>query len=172
MYMPSFKTPLLMILAAYGVLQAHAQSADANGEVKANLSVGINRTNSSLLKGLTIQSRSALLLDANYEQGNWYASMQNGLGYKLLNSPSLKLGVSANYMPGRYVVNDTRYKGMGDVSGTLSGYAWAEWRPVKDVVTVYGNIARSARSANGMLATAGSTIGFPVYGKLNGFVDM
>ena len=150
---------------------AFAQSAEANAP-KLSFSVGVNRTTNSLFKGLLIQSRTDLLLDANYEHGRWFASLQNGLGYKLLDSEALTLGLSANYLPGRYASSDSRYVGMGDVAGTVSGFGYFEWRPIKDTVTVYGNLAQSVKSANGRVGTLGGTLGFPVSGKLNGFFDV
>ncbi len=167
-------TPLcvLPLLITVGAVCAQTTDTNAPSIGKINFSLGLIQTNNTLVKGVTIQSKTGLLLDANYEKGPWVASMQNGLGFKLINGKTFSLGLSANYMPGRYVANDTRYAGMGDVTGTLSAYSWAQWKPFKDALTVYGNVAHSARSSSGILANAGTTLGFPVMGKLNGFVDV
>jgi outer membrane scaffolding protein for murein synthesis (MipA/OmpV family) len=61
---------------------------------------------------------------------------------------------------------------MGNVAGTAGAYGFFEWRPVKDAVTVYGNLLRSARSQNGTLATLGATLALPVTPRLSGFVDV
>ena len=168
------KKNLLALLCSMAATGVFAQTADTSGshDAKASFSVGVNRSTSSLFKGLTLQSKTGLLLDASYENGPWYASMQNGLGFKLVNNGVWTVAIAANYMPGRYVANDSRYAGMGDVPGTLAAYGWAEWRPVKDALTLYGNVSRSTRSGHGMLLTLGTTLGFPVMGKLHGFVDI
>lgn len=164
---------MLIALVALGATQVQAQSpATGPEESKLQISAGLNRTTNSLFKGLLIQSRTDPTIDIEYERGPYIASMQNGLGYKLVSTDALSLGISANYMPGRHEVYDTRYRGMGNVSGTVSAFGYFEWRPVKDVVTVYGNLARSLKSANGMVGNLGGTLGFPVVGQLNGFVDV
>ena len=161
-------------MAQTGLQVAKPKTSDAaaSDSAKVSFSLGVNRSTNTLFKGLTIRSRSDVLLDFSYEKGRLFASMQNGIGYKLVDEPTLTLGLSANYMPGRYAASDSRYAGMGDVGGTVAAYGFAEWRPVKDVVTVYGSYSKSTRSANGSLTTLGTTLGFPVAGKLNGFFDL
>ena len=50
-------------------------------------------------------------------------------------------------------------------------YAWAEWQPIKDAITLYGNAGNSWHSASGTLAQWGATLGFPLINQVNGFVD-
>ena len=151
---------------------AHAQSANDQEATRFQYSIGVNRTPVSLFKGVLIQSRTEALIDFQVERGRWFAGLQNGLGYKLIDEDRFTLGVSANYLPGRRTSSDSRYAGLGDVPASASAFAFAEWRPVKDAVTVYGNIARAARSSSGMTGTLGSTLGFPIAGKWSGYVDL
>jgi outer membrane scaffolding protein for murein synthesis (MipA/OmpV family) len=75
-------------------------------------------------------------------------------------------------MMGRYATADTRYNGMGNVAGSVAGYAWGEWQPVKDAVTVYGNYSNALRTTNGALAQWGMTLGVPVVSRVNAFIDV
>jgi outer membrane protein len=166
--LPVLAAGLLSTLLGAG---ATAQTA-AGDASRLEISVGMNRTTNSLFRGVLIQSRTDPLLDIKYERGRWFASLQNGAGYKVLDSDALTVGLAANYLPGRYASSDSRYRGMGDVPGTVSASGYFEWRPVKDAVTVYGNLARSTRASHGVAGTLGTTLGFPLAGKLSGFVDI
>jgi outer membrane scaffolding protein for murein synthesis (MipA/OmpV family) len=61
---------------------------------------------------------------------------------------------------------------MGNVAGSAAAYAWGEWQPVKDAVTVYGNYSSALRTNNGALAQWGVTLGVPVVNRVNAFIDV
>ena len=138
---------------------------------KLELSVGMSRTSQSLLHGVLVTYRGAPTLNVSYETAQGFASLQNGVGLWLAHDELFKAGVSVNYMMGRQEKADSRYVGMGDVAGSAMSYAWAEWQPVKDAITLYGNVGNSWHSASGTLAQWGVTLGFPVAQRVNGFVD-
>ena len=148
-----------------------AQTSPATEDAKLDVSVGLTRGTQSLFKGVLLRPRTDPLIIANWEKGRWFASTVNGAGYKLIHEESFTLGVSANYMPGRYEASEVRYRGMGDVGGTVSAYGWFEWQPLREVLTVYGNVAQSTRRSTGRLATMGATLALPLVKDVYAFVD-
>ena len=139
---------------------------------KLEVTAGFSRTSQSLAHGVLVTYRNDPTLNVTYETAQGFASMQNGVGVWLVRDELLKAGLSVNYMLGRQENADPRYVGMGSVAGSAMSYAWAEWQPIKDAVTLYGNVGNSWHSASGTLAQWGATVGFPVMGRVNGFVDV
>ena len=149
-----------------------SQADETPATDKFEVSVGMSRTSQSLTHGVLVNYRSVPTLNVSYETAQGFASLQNGVGLWLAHDELFKAGVSVNYMMGRQEKADSRYVGMGDVAGSAMSYAWAEWQPVKDAVTLYGNVGHSWHSASGTLAQWGATLGFPVAQSVNGFVDV
>ena len=139
---------------------------------KFEVTYGINRSNQSLLNGVLVTNKNDPTINITYETAKGFASIQNGVGLWLVRNEQVKLGYSLNYMMGRYATADTRYNGMGNVAGSVAGYAWGEWQPVKDAVTVYGNYSNALRTNNGALAQWGMTLGVPVVSRVNAFIDV
>ena len=139
---------------------------------KFEVTYGINRSNQSLLNGVLVTNKNDPTINITYETAKGFASIQNGVGLWLVRNDQVKVGYSLNYMMGRYATADTRYNGMGNVAGSVAGYAWGEWQPVKDAVTVYGNYSNALRTNNGALAQWGMTLGVPVVSTVNAFIDV
>jgi len=139
---------------------------------KLEVTVGVSRTSQSLIHGVLVTYKNDPTLNISYETAQGFASVQNGVGVWLVRDVQLKAGVSVNYMMGRQEKADPRYAGMGRVPGSAMSYVWGEWQPIKDAVTLYGNAGNSWHAASGTLAQWGATIGFPVMGRVNGFVDL
>ena len=139
---------------------------------KFEVTYGINRSNQSLLNGVLVTNKNDPTINITYETAKGFASIQNGVGLWLVRNDQVKVGYSLNYMMGRYATADTRYNGMGNVAGSVAGYAWGEWQPVKDAVTVYGNYSNALRTNNGALAQWGMTLGVPVVSRVNAFIDV
>lgn len=139
---------------------------------KFEVTYGINRSNQSLLNGVLVTNKNDPTINITYETVKGFASIQNGVGLWLVRNDQVKVGYSLNYMIGRYATADTRYNGMGNVAGSVAGYAWGEWQPVKDAVTVYGNYSNALRTNNGALAQWGMTLGVPVVSRVNAFIDV
>jgi MipA family protein len=133
--------------------------------------MGAERGTEKFFKGVLLRSRTDPWLGVDASRGRFFLSTLNGLGYLVQDSETFSLGVSANYMLGRSETYEPRYRGLGKVEATLGAYGFFEWRPVKDAVTVYGNVLRSSRTQSGTLANLGATLGFPLVGQLSGFVD-
>ena len=138
---------------------------------KFEITYGINRSNQSLLNGVLVTYKNDPTININYETSKGFASIQNGVGLWLVRNEQVKAGYSVNYLMGRYASADTRYSGMGNIAGSLAAYAWGEWQPIKDAVTVYGNYSSALRTTNGALAQWGLTIGVPVVSRVNAFAD-
>ena len=139
---------------------------------KFEVTYGIDRSNQSLLNGVLVTNKNDPTINITYETAKGFASIQNGVGLWLVRNDQVKVGYSLNYMMGRYATADTRYNGMGNVAGSVAGYAWGEWQPVKDAVTVYGNYSNALRTNNGALAQWGMTLGVPVVSRVNAFIDV
>lgn len=138
---------------------------------KREATLGVSRTNQSLLHGVLINYTNDLTLNLTYETATGFASIQNGVGIWLVREELVKAGVGVNYMLGRQESADRRYVGMGNVPGSAMSYVWGEWQPIKDALTLYGNLGDSWNSSNGKLAQWGMTLGFPVMHRVNGFAD-
>ena len=164
------KGALLFICALFFSILVRAE--DVASTNKLEVTVGLSRTSQSLLHGVLVTYRNDPALNVNYETSQGFASMQNGVGVWLARDELFKAGLSVNYMMGRQEKTDPRYVGMGNVPGSAMTYAWAEWQPIKDAITLYGNAGNSWHTSSGALAQWGATLGFPLVGELNGFVDV
>jgi outer membrane scaffolding protein for murein synthesis (MipA/OmpV family) len=164
------KTWLLIVFVL--LLPTLSRAAETASLDKLDITVGFSRTSQSLLRGVLVTYRNDPSLNVNYETSQGFASLQNGVGVWLARDELFKAGISVNYMMGREEAADPRYAGMGRVPGSAMSYAWAEWQPIKDAVTLYGNVGNSWHSASGTLAQWGATVGFPVMGRVNGFLDI
>ena len=150
---------LTLACALVFLFPAWSQADEKPTADKLELSVGMSRTSQSLTHGVLVNYRSVPTLNVSYETAQGFASLQNGVGLWLAHDELFKAGVSVNYMMGRQEKADSRYVGMGDVAGSAMSYAWAEWQPVKDAVTLYGNVGNSWHSASGTLAQWGGNLG-------------
>ncbi len=166
-HMPRLFWSLLLLCP----LSAYAAEGEGMPD-KLEVTAGMSRTSQSLLHGVLVTYKSDPTLNITYETSKGFASVQNGVGVWLVRDEQLKAGVSVNYMMGRQEKADPRYAGMGRVAGSVMSYVWGEWQPIQDAVTLYGNVGSSWQSASGTLAQWGATIGFPVMGRVNGFVDV
>jgi outer membrane scaffolding protein for murein synthesis (MipA/OmpV family) len=165
----------LAMLSLSVPLVALAQSTVAEEllQVKSvEISYGLNQTNLSLLRGVVIDTRLEPTLDFKLESQRGFLSLQNGLGLWLTHTPALKSGVSINYMLGRHQSADLHYQGLGDRSGSFDLYAFAEWQPILEAVTLYVNGASTPSPVGRELAQAGMTLALPVWGHWSAFWDL
>jgi outer membrane protein len=162
-------TLLLACLVAMPIVGYAGEAVLAD---KFEVTAGFSRTSQSLMHGVLVTYQNDPTLNVNYETTQGFASMQNGVGVWLVRDELFKAGLSVNYMMGRQEKADPRYRGMGNVAGSAMSYVWAEWQPIKDAITLYGNAGNSWHSASGTLAQWGATLGFPLVNQVNGFVDV
>lgn len=166
-------TTMRLVASALVLFSASLAWAQDSGVAdKFEVTYGTNRSNQSLLNGVLVTYKNDPTINVTYETAKGFASVQNGLGLWLVRNEQVKVGYSLNYMMGRYASADTRYNGMGNVAGSAAAYAWGEWQPIKDAVTVYGNYSSALRATNGALAQWGVTLGVPVVNKVNAFIDV
>ena len=167
-----FKSVRLATLALVVFFVPFSWAEDSVVADKFEVAYGVNRSNQSLLNGVLVTYKNDPTINVTYETAKGFASIQNGVGLWLVRNEQVKAGYSLNYMMGRYASADTRYNGLGNVAGSVAGYAWGEWQPVKDAVTVYGNYSSALRTTNGALAQWGVTLGVPVVSRVNAFIDV
>lgn len=137
----------------------------------AELTYGINKTNLSLMHGVLINAKLDPTIDFNLERESGFLSIENGLGVWLLKGSGFKSGVSLNYMLGRVQANDVAYRGLGDVKGEFEGYAFMEWQPILEAVTLYANWGSTLGDQHKSLAQAGFTLGLPLVNEWDVFWD-
>jgi outer membrane scaffolding protein for murein synthesis (MipA/OmpV family) len=65
-------------------------------------------------------------------------------------------------MLGRFQANDSAYRGLGDVKGQFEGYAFIEWQPILEAVTLYANWGSIPGAQHKSLAQMGFTLGLPI----------
>ncbi len=156
-----------------GAQSNHELGIEGLGAVKHfEITYGLNQSNLSLLRGVVIDTKLEPTLDLKLETEQGFFSLQNGLGWWLNHEPALKSGVSINYMLGRHQDADRHYQGAGDRSGSFDFFAFAEWQPVVDAVTLYANVASTPGLDAKAFAQAGLTLGLPLFNPWNAFVDL
>jgi outer membrane scaffolding protein for murein synthesis (MipA/OmpV family) len=164
---------LLLTAMGLGAQSQHEIGIEEEGAVKhIELTYGLNQSNLSLLRGVVIDTKLEPTLDVKLETDQGFFSLQNGLGWWLHHEPALKSGVSLNYMLGRHQSTDRHYQGLGDRSGSFDLFAFAEWQPVLDAVTLYANAASTPGLDAKAFAQAGATLGLPLFNPWNAFVDL
>jgi|APCry1669189665_1035243.scaffolds.fasta_scaffold09833_2 outer membrane scaffolding protein for murein synthesis (MipA/OmpV family) len=168
---------VLVMGVCFNVLQALAQPIiDSDswliGVNTMEVSYGFNQSNLSLLRGVVIDTKLEPSVDFKAETDRGFISLQNGIGFWINHSPSLKSGVSLNYMLGRYQGTDLHYQGLGDRSGSFDAYAFAEWQPILEAVTLYTNVASTPAPIQREFAQVGVTLGVPLVSQWNAFLDL
>jgi outer membrane scaffolding protein for murein synthesis (MipA/OmpV family) len=169
--MKSLFAVILVLICFNQGAWSQTQPNNLEDSAKFEMVYGFNKTTQSLVHGVLIQAKNDPALIISYETQKWYASLQNGLGLWLVKEDLFKAGVSVNYLLGRNQNDDDRYRGMGNVAGTASGYLWAEWQPIKEAVTLYGNYAQSVQNQHGAYGQLGGTLGLPISQGVNAFAD-
>jgi MipA family protein len=162
----------LAMLTGAPVLAAQA-SKPQDGEAGAfTITTGAEYSTSSLTGGVRTRPRWSPLLDIEYTRGRFFLSTGRGLGYNVVQSDVFTLGVGAAYNPKRKAADDPRLRGLGDVAASPLVLLTADWNPAGDFIHVYASYTGATKRANGSFLTVGTTVGFPLFGKLNGFVDL
>jgi len=158
-------------LCAMGVAAQSNPFAGLFGAGALEITYGLNQSNLSLWRGVVIDTKLEPTLDFKLETNRGFVSLQNGVGFWLSHSAALKSGVSLNYMLGRHQSTDVHYQGLGDKSGSVDVYAFAEWQPILDAVTLYANAASTPAPMQREFLQAGVTLGIPMFNLWNAFVD-
>jgi MipA family protein len=166
------------LAAAFGLsVQAQEkapQQAFASSSADSHLTVsfGANRSSTTLSGTANPRSKWGPLLDVDYTNGPFYASTSRGLGYNVVATKQLTVGLGLGYQFGRKESADVVLKGMGDVKGSPQLLASADWNPLDDFIHVYASAAASTRRDSGKQLTVGATLAYPIVSKLIGTVDV
>jgi outer membrane scaffolding protein for murein synthesis (MipA/OmpV family) len=136
------------------------------------VAIGVLRATDTLTAGMLPEPTTSPWIDVRLERGRFFAATRRGIGYDLVKSEQLTVAAGAGFLPGRQEKDDPRLKGMGNVPVSPAMVASLDWHPLGDFLHAYISLASSVRHDRGSLLTAGTTMGFPVHGHLNGFLDV
>jgi len=170
------KMPLAVaatLLAAL-VSQAHfvmASELIATEGTKLEVALGATYATDARFLGILIQPKLQPAIEIEYEHGPYFASSDRGIGLKDGEEGKFSVGLGANYQSGRKESEDRRYRGLGDVPGSIEAHAFFEWLPVGSALTLYGDVGSAASGAARTLYSAGARVAFPLASALSGFVD-
>lgn len=166
--------PALMIAVA---LQANAQSEKSSEKSSSDggafsVTFGASYSTTSLSGGTTTKAKWGPLIDLSYTNGGFFASGQRGIGYNFVQTKTLQLGAGLSYLPPRKESKDTRLRGLGDVKGSPAVLLSANWSPIEDFISLSAVYSAATKRTNGSTLELGTSVGFPIYGSLNGSVDL
>ena len=161
--------PIALFLAGSALASESDLKPPSNTTLEVML--GVSYTNDGFFRGVLVKPKPDVVLDITCERGQLFAGISRGVGAYLVKTDQVKAGLAVAYLPGRKESQDGRYRGLGNVAGAPQATAFVDWSPVKDVVEFVATVGKATRS-RGMLATFEATIGFPVAGPVNGFVDL
>lgn len=160
-----------------GYFPCHAQPDSGierleSDEAKISISAGALYGTASLTGGSSLRPKWSPLFDLSYEHGRFFASTERGIGYNLVQNKVWTVGAGLAYLPKRKASSNVRLRGMGDVDASPTVLLSANWRLMDDFINVYGALASATKRSNGSFLTIGAIVGFPIHGKLSGFVDL
>ncbi len=164
---------VLMMVSAFPV---HAQSDAKSGETESNegilsIAFGALYGTRSLTGGISTRPELSPLLDVSYERGGFFASTSGGVGYNFVKTKKMMVGAGLGYLPEREAAGDSRLRGLGDVAASPTMMLTTVWNPL-DFISVGATLTTASKRANGSFLTLGTSLGFPIHGKLIGSVDL
>ena len=163
----------LMMVSAFPL---HAQSDVKSGATELNegilsITFGALYSTRSLTGGIATRPELGPLLDVSYVRGGFFASTLSGVGYNFVKTKQLMVGAGLGYLPEREAAGDSRLRGLGDVAASPTVMLTTVWN-LLDFMSVGATLTTASKRANGSFLTLGTSLGFPIYGKLNGSVDL
>jgi len=136
------------------------------------LSAGANLSAVSQIDGVLITPRWSPALDLLYRRDNFFIDSENGIGFALLRDQPLHLGAMLDYQYGRHSEADRRYRGMGDVSGSVAPAVFIEWEPIRDALDIYANASKAVAGTTGWLYKLELSGGLPLTARTNIYFDI
>ena len=157
-------------------LPAQAQSDAKSGQTKPNedsfsITLGAVYSTTSLTGGVSTRPKWSPLLDVSYQSGGFFASTSRGVGYDFVRTKELTVGAGLAFIPKREAAGNSRLRGMGDVAASPTMVLSATWNPL-DFISVSAALTTATKRANGSFLTLGTSLGLPIYGKLNASVEL
>lgn len=166
---------------------AATRAADATGkatdtgkaeESQLVLTLGAERSSTSVDGTPSDRPRWEPLLGISYNDGRFFAGTQRGIagvGYEVFKTESVSVFGAVGYSGGRKDGNDKdspRFKGMGKIEASALLAAGVEWSPFGDLLQLSWLTLASTKREQGYGSAFGATVGFPIWGPLNGSVSI
>jgi outer membrane protein len=154
---------------------AQAQQADQDG---LTVTLGVERSRTSLTGGSTDKPEVSPLLGLDYRNGRFFASTQQGIGYEVVKTDGLTVFAAGGFLPGRKESkagdkkDNPRLVGMGKVKASGLLAIGAAVSPFGEVVQLSGTVLKSTDSKQGLTAVFGAGTGFPIWGPVSASVSV
>lgn len=137
-----------------------------------HLDVGENYGIYTSIDGLVIDPRFNPYVLAHYENGNFVADTQTGIGYKFINYAFFNAGLSIVYQYGRHESAESRYRGLGDVSASAAPSVFAEVTAFSGALDVFIETGQSIGATRSRYESIDTMIGLPLTASVNGIIDL
>jgi outer membrane protein len=136
------------------------------------ISAGANLSAVSQIDGILMDPRWSPALDLLYRHENLFIDSENGIGIALFRDKPVHIGAMVDYQYGRRTDADSRYRGMGNVSGSIAPAAFIEWEPIRDALDIYANASKAIAGTTGWLYKLELSGGFPLTAAINLYFDI
>ncbi|MBI4912022.1 MAG: MipA/OmpV family protein [Acidobacteria bacterium] len=162
----------LLACAPLAADEASPPRTGKDGSWNLEASLGVQVGTESSTSWMLPAPKSSPLVDLNFQHGRFFASGRRGVGWELVQDSRLTVAAGLGCVPGRREPEDDRLRGLGDVPASPALAATFDWHPLGDFLHAYLSLVKATRSGSGSPQTAGITLGFPVGGRVNGFLDL
>ena len=149
---------------------AHSQDVDINRQWTLDLSLGAGYGASPFSAPEGAKLTVFPFFDVNYENGRFFSSLERGVGYNLARTGQFEVDTALSYRFGRSEDLGAHYRGLGNIKGAPLVLVSLAWFP-NEILSFYASADRAINGSTGSTLTAGVTVGFPIEGRLNGYVD-
>jgi MipA family protein len=136
---------------------------------------GAERSNQSLSGASTLKPEWTPSFGLDYRDGRFFASTKQGIGYDLYKAHGLTVFGAGAFMPGRKegkARDNPRLVGMGRIKTTGLILLGAAYAPFEDFIHLHATQMIATDRAQGSSTHLGATIGFPIWGPVNGYLDV
>ena len=158
--------PIIVLLLCTSIAPAQEKTETLE------LSAGAMLSAISQLDGVLIAPRWSPALDLLYRRDSLFIDSENGIGFALLREQPIHLGAMLDYQYGRQADADRRYRGMGNVGGSLAPAVFIEWEPIRDALDIYANASKAVAGATGWLYKLELSGGLPLTSATNIYFDI
>ena len=169
--MPELSQKKILATAALFMTLASLALAQDNREIL-DLSMGENLSAVSQIDGILIAPRWSPVLDLQYRFDKFFIDSENGIGIVLHHDEPVHFGSMLDYQYGRHSAADSRYRGMGDVGGSIAPAVFVEWEPIRDALDIYLNASKAVAGSSGWLSKLEITGGLPLAPNQNIYIDI
>lgn len=165
---------MLAAVVSLSCLNASHAAPSPGDEAETTLSLGIERSNRSMFGDVSDKPKWWPTLDANYQNGRFFAGTQRGIGYNLVQAGGFHASVAAGADPGRKAgdrKDSPRLVGMGKVDGAALAIASVGFSALDGLIKFNATHLVSAKRSYGSQTSVNASAAFPIWGdKLGGSV--